>query len=67
MPGEEAAAAGRATNARSESQRAINRMSLTRALPRSRPNHRQTPTFVPNCKNFHFGTENVDDYIVSIN
>src|SRR5438309_11783555 len=50
--GDEAAAAGCATNAKSEKRSALNRIALTRVQPRLRPTHRQMPTFVPNCKNF---------------
>src|SRR4029079_5488169 len=50
--GDEAAKAGCAENASNAKRIALNRIALTRALPRLRPNHRQTPTFVPNCKNY---------------
>src|SRR5438309_5891092 len=55
--GLEAAAAGCAANARSDSRIAQIRIALTRAQPRSPRNHHQTPTFVPNCKNFSLRDE----------
>src|SRR6478672_2960607 len=50
--GDEAATEGCAANAKIDRKSAMNRIYPTRVQQRSRPNHRQTPTFVPNCKNF---------------